>query len=192
MLTLECYTEYLGTKFNKYHKARKTKLCKFLNNNLKHFDLTYAEGKIIDTKLFDPAHDASCGISFYEESDCHLYFDRYGEKMAIIEIPDNARIYVEKNGFRSDKIIIKKIIDFCDVDDEFWINIIPKNPSALQYINNQTKEICTSAVKQNSFVLQFVKEEFLTDDILILAVKQNSKALSYVNLPFRGTVCNDI
>ena len=45
-------------------------------------------------------------------------------------------------------------------------------------INNQTDEICSLAVEQNGFALQYVIKQ--TDEICSLAVKSNGNALCYV------------
>ena len=53
------------------------------------------------------------------------------------------------------------------------------NGLALQYVRNQTPDICMTAVKQNGKALQNVKNQTL--DMCIDAVKQDNKNLDYVN-----------
>ena len=48
----------------------------------------------------------------------------------------------------------------------------------MQYVKEQTEEICLSAVKNNGYALQYVKEQ--TGEICLSAVKQNGNALQYV------------
>ena len=48
---------------------------------------------------------------------------------------------------------------------------------ALQYVNEQTHELCLEAVKQNGSALRFVKKQ--TPEICLAAVKQNG-ALQFV------------
>lgn len=55
---------------------------------------------------------------------------------------------------------------------------VKNNGMKLQYIENQTHEICMEAVKQNGLALQFVKNQ--TEEICLEAVKQNWDALKYV------------
>jgi hypothetical protein len=50
--------------------------------------------------------------------------------------------------------------------------------SALQFVKEQTPEICMKAVKQNGLALQFFKEQ--TPEICVEAVKQNGLALKHV------------
>ena len=53
------------------------------------------------------------------------------------------------------------------------------NGLALQFIQNQTSEICMTAVQQNGLALQFVHNK--TPEICLAAVQQNGLALQYIN-----------
>ena len=199
---LLCYKEYTGAEFNKAYEG--IKLYKFLNNDLKHFDFTYKVGLNIDTEQFNPTDKCSKGgLYFCEESKCYFYCSAYGTKMALIEIPDDARVYVEKHKFKTDRLIIKEITDFCDNDDSYWLDILPNNYAALEFIKNQTEELCMTTIKQyspcalryaknqtdkmcklavnmNPFMLRYVKEQYQTNEICKLAIQQNSLILKYV------------
>ncbi len=52
----------------------------------------------------------------------------------------------------------------------------------MQFIKEQTPEICLEAVKQNGYALRFVKEQ--TSEICLETVKQDGDALQYVNSDF--------
>ena len=174
---LKLCTEYTGFEFNKI--CKNIKFYKVLNNNLKHYGFTYKLGLNIDKEPFDPTKTCSKGgLYFCNEPNCCIYFDKYGTKLALIEIPDDARIYVEFGRFKADRLIIKEITDFENVDDSFWVNIAPKNSKAMTYVKDQTEEICILAVQQNSEALECVKNQ--TDAICILAVQQCGSALEYV------------
>ena len=189
--TLLLHTEYSGADFNKYHKQNGTKFYKFLRNDLTHFDFKYQLGLNTDTKPFNPTNECSAGgLYFCQESDCQHHYRHYGTKLALIEIPDDARVYVEDHKFKSDKIIIKEIIDFDKVDDSFWINIIMSkdehdtislyNMFAVQYVKKQSDELCMFVIEQNGCMLRYIKEQFRTEKICIVAVKQNYYALEHV------------
>ena len=49
---------------------------------------------------------------------------------------------------------------------------------ALEYVKEQTPEICLEAVRRNGRVLRYVKEQ--TSEICLEAVKQNGYALNFV------------
>ncbi len=48
----------------------------------------------------------------------------------------------------------------------------------MQYVQNQTEDICTEAVRQNGYALNFVKIQ--TENICLAAVEENKSALQYV------------
>ena len=177
-------TEYDGYYFNKYHKDNK--FYKFLDDDLTHYNSVLKPGLNIDTENYNPVN--SCfdeGISFCDSSNCHHYFYEDGmTKLALIAIPDDARIYIKNDmWFVTDRLFIKEIIDFTDVDDSFWINIIPKDGEALEYVKNQTPEICELAIQQCGWALKYVKPNLLTYKLCKIAVKQNGWALKHIEQP---------
>ena len=62
--------------------------------------------------------------------------------------------------------------------EEICLEAVKENCSVIQYIKEQTEEICLAAVKQNGNSLQYVKEQ--TPKICYEAVKQNGSVLQYV------------
>ena len=201
---LQIYKEYSGLEFNQYFN-NKIKFYKFLNNHLMHYNHIYKKGLNVDSITFNPKGTCSeGGLYFCDESQCHLYCTNYGEKVAIVTIPNDARVYVEENKFKADKIFVVEIIDFVNMPDDFWINMLSKNDDVLKYIKqqyvkrpesfwtdklvlcglvlqfieNQTEEQCILAVKQNGMALQFVKNQ--SNEICVLAVQQNGMALRFV------------
>ena len=150
-----------------------------MNDDLKHFNFTYKKGLNVDTEPFNPTGECSKGgLYFCEESKCRFYFCHYGSKLALVEIPNDSRVYVEEDKFKADKLIIKKIINFCDVDDEFWINILPKKYMILEYIKNPTYELYKLAVQEEGLALKHVKNQ--TNELCMLAIQQDGMALQYV------------
>ena len=175
---LKLHTEYTGREFNEIYKN--INLYKFLNNNLTHYKFKYVVGLNEDIFPFNPTGEClEGGLYFCEESKCNLHFLQYGQKLALIKIPNDARVYVEQDKFKSNKLIIKQIINFADVDDNFWLNIVPKNYYAFKFVKIQTPSICELAVQQNCHVLQFVKNQ--TEEMCISAVKRWGKLLQYVH-----------
>jgi len=55
---------------------------------------------------------------------------------------------------------------------------VKQNGYSLQYVKEQTPEICMAAVKQDGDSLRYVKEQ--TPEICMAAVKQNGDSLRYV------------
>ena len=187
MLTdsLKLHTEYSGAEFNKYHKYRnkgETKFYKFLNNDLIHYEYQYKNGLNIDTKPFQPRECyRGGGLHFCKKSTCKFHWKNYGTKVALIEIPDDARVLIMTNEFKADRIIIKEIIDFENMPDQFWLDMVPRVGEPFKWVKNQTEEICEFAVRQHGWVLKYVKDELQTEKLCKLAVRQCGSALRYVN-----------
>lgn len=174
---LSIHTEYSGAQFNEIYKG--ITLYKFLNNNLTHNGFRYVLGSNKDDISFNPNGMCSNGgLYFCDEFNCHLYWRDYGEKIAIITIPDDARVYIEQGKFKADKINVYEIIDFEQMPDDFWIKLSQKDGMAFKYVKNQTDEICILAVKQNGNALEYVQNQ--TEEICCLSVSQNGRALADV------------
>ena len=58
---------------------------------------------------------------------------------------------------------------------------VTKNPLLLEYVRNQTHEICKRAVTVNGLSLQYVIDK--TDDICLKALRQNGLSLKYIKDP---------
>ena len=56
---------------------------------------------------------------------------------------------------------------------------VERDGYALQYVKDQTPDLCLKAVKQNGDALKYVKDQ--TPDLCLKAVEQNGNALKYVN-----------
>ena len=149
----------------------------FSYDNLNYCDFIFDVGLNVAIMKFNDILSRGC-FNFCEESNCHLYYNEYGTKVALIEIPDDARIHIDEYNFHADRVIIKEIINFIDLGDDFWINIVKKNGLMIKYIKDQTEEICKLAVQEDANALPYVKKQ--TEEICKLAVQRNGEALKYV------------
>ena len=71
------------------------------------------------------------------------------------------------------------ILDFIkEQTDEICLEAVKQNGLALQYVKKQTPEICLEAVKNNASTLRYVQQQ--TNEMCLEAVKQNGYALQYV------------
>lgn len=169
-----------GADFNKEHD--KIQFYKFLPNDLMFYNYQYELGLNSNELSFDSTGSyIKGGLYFCDKSKCHLFWKSYGTKLALITIPNDATVYVEKDKFKSNKIIITDILDFTDVPDDFWLIIFNHSCIAFEYIKNQTEELCVLAVQRNGLLLRYVKEQ--TKEICKLAILQNYRALQYVKNP---------
>ena len=180
--------------------------------NMRYDIFHYKLGLNTDTEHFKPntykknnfhpyKEDNFC---FYEESKCHLYFGytTIKDRIAVIKIPNDARVYIAKDKFKADKIVITDIITIDDISTNIAINLLQKGCISLQYVKEQTEEICKLAiiksyhyydnynnepkcyynyddyVQRHSKQLKYVKVQ--TEEICRLAVQGDGCALKYV------------
>lgn len=162
---------------------------------------------------------------FYEQSECWRFWNTYGNlqyrfkvteedyqsfldtKLSLVEIPNDAMVYIGDHKFKADKIILTKIIDFDSAPENLWSNILIKDIGAFRYVKKEyltenicktvitnnglalrepclkkyiTEELCIAAVEQNGLAIVFVPKKYLTYTICKLAVEQNGFALAHI------------
>ena len=81
------------------------------------------------------------------------------------------------------RIIINNTWDVTDYekwyDEKYCLEAVKQNSYALQYVKNQTEPICLEAVKEDGDTLQYVKDQ--TESICLEAVREDGYALEYVD-----------
>ena len=65
------------------------------------------------------------------------------------------------------------------LDNSIQLDIIKITPKYLQFVKEQTPEICLAAVKNHEMALKFVKKQ--TVDICLAAVQHNGSCLRFVH-----------
>jgi len=173
---------YSGEEFNE--KYKEYEFYKLLKKDLTHFEYTYKDGLNVDVNEFNSKGECSKGgLYFTEKNKIPMWINSYNFITKCV-IPNDAKIYIENNKFKSDKLIvdINNKINICDFfvwDDEFYCkDAVQQNGMSLQFVKEKTEEICKIAVRQYGKALEFVKEQ--TDEICKMAVKNDSCALKYV------------
>jgi hypothetical protein len=173
-----------GEQFNKEYKDYK--FVKLTKETEIHNGFQFQTGLNIDHVKFNPAGSCSPGGIYFTDYNKYILWLSYGNKsmywMRGVHVPNDAQVYVEKNKFKADKIILderRPIGELIDWSDNDMCKIaVQQNGLALQYVKNQTDEICKLAVQQNSDALHYVKNQ--TDEICKLAVQKYGRALQYV------------
>ena len=173
--------ELTGKEFNDQYKRR---FLKVMYDDHIHYDFEYKLGLNIDTKPFNPFGECSeGGLYFCDKTTLHLFWQNYDTTIAIVTIPDDARVYVERNKFKSDKLVIIEFLNFADISDSFWLELLfdKKQSAALQYVENQTNDICVKAITQDASAIQFVRNQ--TEDLCMFAVQKNGMVIKYIRNP---------
>ena len=194
-----------GKEFNEKHKG--IEFYKLLNEDLTYHGFTYKNGLNIDVNKLNPIEECSKGgLYFNEKNNIPFWIDLDFHFITRVYVPNDANVCIEKNKFKSDKLIVDiynkfKISefqlwndkDFCEMSvlqnacslkfikeqtEDLCKMTVFKNWFALKYVKKQTEELCKTAVKQNGYALQFVKEQ--TNEICYLAIQQDCFALQFV------------
>ncbi len=155
---------------------------KVLNKDLKHHGFQYKEGLNVDTVPFNPSGDCESGGLYYATTEHIFKFLSFGYFIADVTIPQDAKVYETKGKFKADRIILSNIrrveVYINSLPYESQLNAVKQNGYLLKYVKNQTPELCLDALKQNGYALRYVKEQ--TPEICLTAVKRYGHALQYV------------
>jgi hypothetical protein len=151
------FREISGKEFNEIFKDRI--FCKFLNNNLRNRHFQYVEKSLnINTDKFLPS--GKClggGLYFFD----FIYFEEYsydyGNRISIVTIPNDARVYIEEKKIKADKIYLSETYK---VDNIFnyleWLEKNKKNEIC------DMNKIIQEITALNIDLLNFVDEKYKT------------------------------
>lgn len=169
-----------GKEFNTTYPD--TVFVKLTNEVECHNGFQFKDGLNIDTIPFFPFGDCNPGGIYFCTYDTIHNWIFYGITpmywVRTMIIPDNAKVYIETGKFKADKIILGERKCIWE-DVKICLTVMKINGYALQYVKNQTEEICKVAVSNHHNALQFVKEQ--TDEICMIAIKKNGGQLIHVN-----------
>jgi translation elongation factor P/translation initiation factor 5A len=121
---------------------------------------------------------AKGGLYFCQYKDIGEWIGNYGDALIWkVEIPEGEEVIEYRAKLKAKRIILsepKKAYEDCKIRKL----AVQHNGWALQFVKEQTEELCKLAVQQNGLALQFVKEK--TAELCKLAVQQNGWALQFV------------
>lgn len=204
------YKELSGDEFNKeYADIHLVKLTNLIEN---HNGLEYKDGLNIDKRIFNPMGACeSGGIYCVPIQNAHLWLTydniKYSANgydvtsytilpmifMRKVTIPNDARLYIENNKLKTDKIILEPK---SMISKEIYLKGIMAYTTKIQYIPKQLldKEMCMVSVKRNAFTLKDVPIEFRDVDVCIEALLQNTiqneDIMCYVPISQKSAVIN--
>src|SRR5579872_410359 len=193
--------EISGLEFNKL--CGKMKLVKLTNETENHNGFQFQDGVNVDNVPFNPSGQCSKGGIYFIDSTAINRWRSYSNvgKMIYIRnvsIPDDARVYIEEEKFKTNKIILgPKMIIENYLEDPYYLED-PENLCFVKYKKSEygsirpyideslinedilTKEICMIAVRRWYFALSHIPEHMRDIDICTEAFKQNIYALHYI------------
>ncbi len=192
--------------------SKPVKYVKVLNESLNHNGFQYKLGLNEDTLPFNPAGECEPGGLYFTTMDAFVGYLYRGTLIADVDLPEGESVYTdpeENYNFKAHRIIISNIRPIKELpqwqDPEFCLNAVRSNIRSLQYVpqqteelcleaierngagiyyikpENQTEKICIAAVKSRAMTLLFIRPDLLTHEVLLTAVKKHNHGLSYVN-----------
>ncbi len=161
-----------------------------MNNNDKHYNMTYKDGENTDILDFNPSSKCASGGLYFTD----LYnFDKWnswnknGQYLRIVSFKDDEKIYVENTKFKchsfhlSEKILINKFIK--NLDEKYQKIIIKQHNKYLKLLDESflstNEEDCLKYIKLSGCNLRNIVNK--TDNICLEAVKKSGLALKYVD-----------
>jgi hypothetical protein len=185
------YHNYSGEEFNKIVNENNLILVKVLNDEEKHNGYQYNEGLNIDTVDLNSKGECKKGGLYFTDYRYlfKFYYRSLCEIIRIIEIPNDAQVYVEDKKYKANKIILgekfenmRKLYEKCLNNMEKCLEVVKNNGDALGFISESliNKKICLEAVKNNGGALKYVSEKLKDYTICLEAVKNNGDALAFV------------
>jgi hypothetical protein len=206
MLSDYIFQEITGAKFNSLIKDQIW--CKLIKKSKVHNGFEFKSNTLnVDTLVFNPrGYCLPGGIYCANIKDMHIWYNYGGlltEPMyyySIVSIPNDARVYVEPGiKVKTDTLYLNDFKVIWD-DKKIVLDIIKNDGLAIQYVTNQTHELCLEAIKYDPFTLEYVKKQTTiicietvkrnglmlccvkdqTPEICMIALKQNGLALEYV------------
>lgn len=178
---------------------------KILNKDLVHNGFQYREGLNVDSLPFNPTGSCKEGGLYFSDEKHITKFLNCGTKIAIVTLPDDAKVYADPVGdkWKADKIILSDIVLIEEsnlwIDPVFCKLAVSQDGLVLRYVQTKTEEnagriqeICKIAIIHNWYALKYVPTEWKTKEICKLAVTQGGYALDYVPKEMRTEELNSV
>lgn len=151
----------LGKDFNNIFSILTSKLMliKLTNIDEVHNGFKFKDGLNVDTILFNPTGVCRSGGFYFTDVNNFAFWLNYDssdpmEYARVVQIPDDALVYIEDNKIKADKLILLERMRIVDLpfwnDDKFCIEAIKQNPLTLQYVKNPTSEMYAVALQQQN------------------------------------------
>ena len=169
-----------GSEFNEKYEG--IIFYKLTNDTENHHGLQYKDGLNEDIIPFSSKGECTSGGIYFTDGKniekwIHCCNNSIVKWIREVQIPNDAKIYIEKNKYKTDKIILNERKLFWEIEKLCKL-AVQQNGYVLKYIKIQTEEICKLAVQEYGLALKYVKIQ--TEEICKLAVQQNEYALEFV------------
>jgi phosphosulfolactate phosphohydrolase-like enzyme len=162
------------------------KFYRLTNATENHNGFQYATGLNVDILLFNPTGKCEDGGLYFFSSRQLPHFHEYCYDIKYIrevtfEGITTPQIYASDGKYKCHSFVLSPRKPFY-IDDPSLkldiLSIVSKDGHALEFVKEQTHEICLAAVSNNGCALKHVKEQ--TPEICMASISNNTYALYYV------------
>lgn len=185
MTDLIIHRVYSGREFNKLTTGQI--FFKILNNNWTHYQFKYQVGLNIDNIAFDPVGDCRAGGLYFTSFENIGLFSSYDTLVSRVTIPSDAKVYVEDRKYKADKFELDNpikinnfYIEYYSVKNSLKLRALRKDGLLIEYIKNQTQELCDAAVEENPYSIRYVQEKFRTQELKDKALRRDYRVSKYL------------
>ncbi len=141
------HTEITGKQLNA-QLPRGQKWFKCLNDTWTHNGLKYHLGENIDPIPFNPTRSCSAGGLYFSSRKNIFQYIFYGNNIAELTIPNDARVYVEHDKFKTDKFIIESVTPLKEYhgwfNEEFCNEMMDGDIDYFELVKDQTLNLCNT------------------------------------------------
>lgn len=162
---MELFKVYSGEEFNRIANEQQIKFYKLTNFDEYHNSFQFNDGLNIDTVPFNPLHQCSPGGIYFTETKLLRHWTSRHVFIREVIIPDDAKVYVEQQKFKANKIILKPrkyIIEnenLLSFRGWFKKEMKMKDKFFLTNIDNQTEIICDIALSVSVGNFKYIKNK---------------------------------
>lgn len=173
-----------GKEFN--IKYAGTEFYKLTNDSEYHNGVQFRTGINYDPGFLSHEY-LSDGIYFIELKKIFtwLYFNKKMTKIRKVAIPDDAKVYVGRDNFKADKLILD---DFVYLDEflnsgkitvDFCMEALKRSFSVIRYIpdNLKTEEFCLASIIRHQHEIKYVPNKFKTDKMWLILIIAHTNLL---------------
>lgn len=172
---MELYKVYTGEEFNKLSNGKL--YYKLTNLNEVHNEFQFEDGLNIDTVPFSPTGECGRGGLYFTDKENFHHWIGSHTYVRLVTLPDDAKIYIENNKYKTDKFILgerRPIID----DPVAIMSVLHSNPSRIQHIVTQTKELCEYVLSVSLANIQYIREP--TEEMIERVLKDDMSLIRYI------------
>lgn len=147
-------------------------LLKFMNNNDRHFEMTYKTGVNKDVIEFDNTGCCSSGgIYVTTLGHSHNYSNSYGDFARRVHIDDDALIYIESSKLKCNKVTLdeKKLKD--ELMDELFS----------EYVRNKNVDQIAQVLSESPTFIKFFELNESTEELFMETVKKDVSFIRHID-----------